>query len=129
MFAYIGSKIKMVICNHYSTFKWRALRKRLTNKLDNPRLLRISFHTFRHWKATLEYPKTHNVLHVKELLGHRRLDTPLLYIQLENAIFQSDSDKFNVKAVSEPEQVKALLEVGFEYVCKKDGLMFFRKRK
>jgi len=22
-----------------------------------------------------------------------------------------------------------LLEVGFEYVCKKDGLMFFRKQK
>jgi hypothetical protein len=28
-----------------------------------------------------------------------------------------------------PEEIKALLEVGFEYVCEKDELMFFRKRK
>jgi hypothetical protein len=26
-------------------------------------------------------------------------------------------------------EIKALLEVGFEYVCEKDGLLFFRKRK
>ena len=29
----------------------------------------------------------------------------------------------------EREEIKKLLEVGFEYVCEKDGLMFFRKRK
>ena len=27
------------------------------------------------------------------------------------------------------DKTKALLEVGFEYICEKDGLMFFRKRK
>jgi hypothetical protein len=27
-----------------------------------------------------------------------------------------------------PEEVKALLEAGFDYVCEKDELMFFRKR-
>ena len=32
-------------------------RKRLANKLQNPRLDRIHFHTFRHWKATMEYQK------------------------------------------------------------------------
>lgn len=36
-------------------------RKRLAYKLQNPRLLKISFHTFRHWKATCSTtkPKTH----------------------------------------------------------------------
>ncbi len=29
----------------------------------------------------------------------------------------------------EPEEIQALLEVGFEYVCRKDSLLFFRKRK
>jgi len=33
------------------------------------------------------------------------------------------------KAASQPEEVKSLLEVGFEYVGEKDGLVFFRKRK
>jgi len=30
---------------------------------------------------------------------------------------------------AEYEEIKALLEVGFEYVCQKDGLIFLRKRK
>jgi len=33
-----------------------------------------------------------------------------------------------VKATDKAEEVKALLEVGFEYVCQKEGLMFLRKR-
>jgi integrase len=32
-------------------------RKRIAAKLDNPRLLRIGFHTLRHWKATMEYQR------------------------------------------------------------------------
>jgi len=32
-------------------------------------------------------------------------------------------------SAGKPEEVKALLEVGFEYVCQKDNLIFLRKRK
>jgi len=38
-------------------------------------------------------------------------------------------DESHVKIAQTPEEVKILLEVGFEYVCEKDGLLFFRKRK
>jgi integrase len=106
-----------------------ASRRRLAEKLNNPRLNMITFHTFRHWKATMEYHKTKDPLHVKELLGHKSLDTTLLYIQVEEALFQSRDDEFTVKTARDPEEIKSLLEVGFEYVCEKDGLMFFRKRK
>jgi len=34
-----------------------------------------------------------------------------------------------VKVTEKPEEVKALLEVGFEYVCQKDNLIFLRKAK
>jgi hypothetical protein len=44
-------------------------------------------------------------------------------------LFQTESDEFHVKIAETPEEIKALLEVSFEYVCEKDGLMFFRKRK
>jgi len=37
--------------------------------------------------------------------------------------------KVIVKAVSKPDEIQGLLEVGFEYVCQKDDLTFFRKRK
>ena len=33
-------------------------RKRLAEKLQNPRLLQIHFHTLRHWKGTIEYQRT-----------------------------------------------------------------------
>lgn len=39
------------------------------------------------------------------------------------------NDEYTVKVVDSQEEVKALLEVGFEYVCQKDGLIFLRKRK
>jgi integrase len=105
------------------------LRKQVASKLGNPRMLNIGFHTFRHWKATMLYHETKDILFVKEFLGHKSIDATLLYVQLEQALFREESNEFHVKATSDPEEIKALLEVGFEYVCSKDGLMFFRKRK
>ena len=104
-------------------------RKILARKLQNPRLVRITFHTFRHWKATTLYHQTKDPLYVKEFLGHKKLDTTLLYIQIEQAIYKGQSDEFTVKVAKTQEEIKSLLEVGFEYVCEKEGLMFFRKRK
>jgi integrase len=104
-------------------------RKRLAAKLQNPRLLKISFHTFRHWKATMIYHKTKDPMYVKEFLGHKKLDTTLLYIQIEQALYSETNDDFIVKVARTPQQIKALLEVGFEYVCQKEDLLFFRKRK
>lgn len=43
-------------------------------------------------------------------------------------MFEPSSDEFTVKATDNSEEVKALLGVGFEYVCQKEGLMFLRKR-
>lgn len=104
-------------------------RKRLATKLQNPRLLKISFHTLRHWKATMEYHKTKDPYHVKRFLGHKSLRSTEIYINIEQTIFEPESDEFTVKVVDKPEETKALLEVGFEYICQKDGLMFLRKRK
>jgi len=104
-------------------------RKTLAAKLQNPRLLRISFHTFRHWKATVEYHRTKDILYVKKLLGHKKIENTEIYIDVEHALFQTQNDEFHVKVAQTPEEIKTLLEVGFEYVCEKDGLLFLRKRK
>ena len=106
------------------------MRKAISQRLQNPRLMRISFHTFRHWKATSLYHQTKNILLVKEFLGHASLDNTLLYIQVEQAIFGlSNDDEYDVTAANNKEEIKKLLSVGFEYVCQKDDLLFFRKRK
>jgi integrase len=62
-------------------------RKRATKKFNNPRLLKISFVTIRHWKGTMEYHRTKDILHVKQLLGHKQIQNTMVYINLENAVF------------------------------------------
>jgi integrase len=114
--------------NSQKTTFYKA-RRRLAHKLQNPRLLRISFHTFRHWKATTLYHQTKDIYYVKEFLGHKRISSTEIYITLERTIFESSSDDYTVKVAKEPEEIKGLLEIGFEYVCEKEDLVFLRKRK
>ena len=104
-------------------------RKALARKLQNPRLLRITFHTFRNWRATPLYHQTRDPVYVKEFLGHKKLDTTMLYIQLEKTLYSEDMDEFTVKVASSSEEIKSLLESGFQYVCEKDEMLYFRKRK
>ena len=56
-------------------------------------------------------------------------ENTMIYIDVERALFQTSNDEFHVRVARSPEEIKALLEVGFEYVCEKNGLLFFRKRK
>lgn len=105
-------------------------RKRLKETLQNPRLLRISFHTFRHWKATMLYHQTKDPYYVQHFLGHKKLESTEIYINIEHTLFEAGAnDEFTVKVAEKPEEIKTLLEVGFEYVLQKDNLIFLRKRK
>lgn len=102
-------------------------RKRTAHKLGNPRLLQITFHTLRHWKATTEYHKTKDILHVMRLLGHRNIKNTLVYTQLVDAV--GDEDEFVSKVAKTVDEARALVEVGFEYVCDVEDAKLFRKRK
>jgi integrase len=104
-------------------------RKKAAQKLNNPRLNQITHHTVRHWFATMAYHNTKDIIHVQQLLGHKKIENTLIYVNLESAIFQTENDSFHVKTARTSEEISQVLEVGFEYVCEKDGLMFFRKRK
>lgn len=104
-------------------------RRRLAYKLDNPRLLKIAFHTLRHWKATTEYHKTKDILHVRYILGHRKIENTLIYIQIEKQLFQGVPDEFLTKVAHNIQEACKLLEVGFEYVTTFDNMLLFRKRK
>lgn len=75
------------------------------------------------------YHQTKGPYDVKQFLGHKTLKSIEIYITIEKTIFGEYSDEFIVKIARTPEEIKALLEAGFEYVCDKDGLMFFRKRE
>jgi integrase/predicted RNA-binding Zn-ribbon protein involved in translation (DUF1610 family) len=105
-------------------------RERLSISLQNPRLVKIHFHTLRHWKATVTYHQTKDPYYVQHLLGHKSLKCTEIYINIEHSLFEAGAnDQFTVRIAQTPEEIKELLEAGFEYVCQKDTLIFLRKRK
>ena len=113
--------------NFYVTFGRQ--KKRIAQKLSNPRILQITLHKLRHLKGTMEYHKTRDPFYVRDLLGHKQVKTTEIYVHLEHAIFRTKNDEFTVRVARTPEEIQTLLEVGFEFVVQKDGLLFFRKRK
>lgn len=105
---------------------FNAQRRHAAKKLGNPRILQIHFHTFRHWKATMEYHRTKDILYVMRLLGHKSTADTLIYTQLVE--FEED-DKYCTATANNVEEARKLLEIGFEYVCTHKDEMLFRKRK
>lgn len=105
---------------------FRRQRKRIAHKLGNPRLLWIHCHTFRHWKATIEYAKTKDILYVQKLLGHRNLKNALRYTQLVDF---PQYEEYVCKTAETVEEAKELVEAGFEYVIDVGLHKLFKKRK
>ena len=109
---------------HVTICNFNKQRRHAAEKLGNPRLLRIHFHTFRHWKATMEYAKTKDILHVMRLLGHKSINNTLVYTQLVGF----ENDEWHSATAQTVEEARKLIEKGFEYVCNHDSVMLFRKR-
>jgi len=56
----------------------QKIKKRAAEIQKNPRLLSIEFRTIRHWGGTMLTHYTNgNVLTVKKLLGHKRIDNTM----------------------------------------------------
>jgi integrase len=104
---------------------FRIHRTKAARKLGNPRISQIHFHTLRHYKATMEYHKTKDILHVKEMLGHRNIQSTLIYTQLVNF----EEDEFTCRAAETVKEAKELVEAGFQFVCDFEGVKLFKKRK
>ena len=105
-------------------------RKTTAHKLSNPRLLNITFITFRHWFGTMEYHKTKDILHVQRLLGHKNIQNTLIYIDLESKLFNDTSEGFTSRVAHNVGEACSLVEAGFEFVTGEynDGGKIFRKR-
>jgi hypothetical protein len=73
----------------------------------------------------MEYHKTRDILHIKEVLGDKSLNSTILYMQL---LSFKDADFLATVAHSEEEACK-LIEAGFEYACDFGQNKIFRKRK
>jgi hypothetical protein len=77
----------------------------------------------------MEYHKTKDIIHVKNILGHKSINNTMIYINLEQALFNETQEEFHVKVAYNLEEACKLLEAGFEYVTDIGGVKVFRKRK
>jgi integrase len=104
---------------------FRRQRNRLSRRLQNPRLKQIHFHTLRHWKATTLYQKTKDILHVKYVLGHKRLDTTERYTHYVGF----EAEEYVTKTAKTLQEALDLANAGFQLWDEFEGVKIYRKRK
>jgi hypothetical protein len=76
-------------------------------------------------EQTLAPKPPQDILHVKQLLGHRCLESTLLYTQLVSF----EGDDYHVKTAKTVDDACELAKCGFEHFTTIDGIQIFRKRK
>ena len=92
--------------------------------MENQRLKQIKFHTFRHWYASKEYAKTKSIVHVQERLGHRNINSTMVYTHL----IKTESDQYYSAIARTTIEAQRLIENGFKFVCTTpEDVMLFRK--
>jgi integrase len=101
-------------------------RKRLADRLQNPRFLKIHFHTLRHWRASREYERTGDIYAVKTLLGHKSIINTDRY---QHGSYSND--EYLTKRPTTSKEEDDLISTGFEYVRfdQKEQVPIYRKRK
>ena len=62
----------------------------------------------RHWKATMEYHRTKDILYVMKLLGHKNIANTLIYTQL----VEFEGDEYCSAVASNVEEAKKLSKLG-----------------
>jgi hypothetical protein len=72
------------------------------------------------------YHKTKDILLVKQQLGHKKIETTLIYTQL---VQFNEEDGFYSATARTVEEASKLIEQGFDYICDVDAVKLFRKRK
>jgi integrase len=105
--------------------QFRHVRDQVAEKTQDPTIKQIRLYDLRHFFATMTYHRTRDILYTKQQMGHKRIETTLVYTQLIS--FRED-DYYSATAKT-VEEAKALIEQGFEYVTEMEGTKLFRKRK
>jgi integrase len=112
-----------IMCGSYV-----RLRRRVAEATKNERLNWIELRTFRHWGGTMIAQMTNgNVIIVMQLLGHKRVENSMKYINIFKLRFKQT--EFEVASALTVDEAKAALAAGFVYSCEKSGVMLFTRPK
>jgi integrase len=104
---------------------WRRLRDKVSLELQDPALKTIRLYDLRHFYGTMLYHRTKDILFTKQQMGHKKIETTLLYAQL----LDLDSEDYHSATAKTVEEACKLIESGFQYVCEFEGVKLFRKPK
>jgi len=107
------------------------MRKRCAAFQQNPRLTAIELRSFRHWGGSmLAHYLNGNVLKVKQILRHKRVDSTMKYIQMLNL---EDDDEFEVTSATTIDEIKKLGTAGWtkydELTVNGEQVHFYKKPK
>ena len=122
-----NQKIKKVSSSQFRNGQYRSAILDGMIQLEQMIKEKITFHTFRHFGATMLYAKTKNLIYVQEKLGHRNIQNTMVYTHLIN--FESDEyHSQHAKTLAEEDK---LIEAGFEFVRydTREDVAIYRKRK
>lgn len=104
-------------------------RKRAARKFQNPDMLKIHFHTYRHWKATTAQRMLKDIFAVQMILGHKNCESTRKYIDLAKAYGDVTQDEYDTRVADTMEEAQKLIEVGFEYHMEIEGHKLLRRKK
>jgi integrase len=116
--------------SNLNSHRWRYDRQKtaLAKKLQNPRLKQIHFHTLRHYYATRLFNETKSLPLVKEKLGHRNINSTMVYTHIVE--FDEESQNYHHATAKDEKQAGELIDNGWTYICTTpQNIMMFRKRK
>ena len=105
---------------------YRYMRNALAKKLKDPSIQQVRLYDFRHYFATRLYAKTKDILFVKQQLGHKKIETTLIYTQL---LHLDEEDEYTTKVSTSIEEDAKLIEAGFQYVTEREGVKLYKKRE
>jgi integrase len=105
---------------------FRIVRKRAAQKLTNPNLLEISFKSYRRWGGSmLAHVTNGNILTIKKLLRHKRIENTMKYIHT----IQFRDEDYEIATGTTEEEIKQLGKAGFIKYDEMSGIHFYRKPK
>jgi integrase len=105
---------------------FRKFRNKLAKKLQDPTIRNVRLYDLRHYYCTKQLRRTQNCEIVRQIMGHKKLDTTQKYMHL----LAGTSGEWIVEGTTDKKRAQELLANDFAYqLTTPDGTMLFRKPK
>jgi integrase len=106
---------------------YRRFRNKLAEKLKDPSIKAIRLYDLRHFYCTEKLRRIQNAEIVRQLMGHKNLNTTQKYMHL---LPNLQSGEYEVEYTNDKNRAKELLLNDFKYeLTTPDGYMMFRRPK